>query len=258
VSVDRDFRVWEGVYDTFEQAPSLGPGFDGTVAHERGLQAARDAMWQLKSGLPLDYSLRQRNALLPPIVATLLAHRGTVRVLDFGGGLGTGYMVLAKALGGGKDRIDYRIVEVDGLCRIGGELFSGQGGPKFQRTMPEHDVFDLVYTASTLQYMADWKSVVARLAGCGASHLVFADAFVGPFASYVSLQNYYGSHIRHWFLNFEEFAAAVGRHGYSIALRMDCDARILGAYGPLPMGNFPEGLRLPHTSHLLFRRDDAA
>jgi putative methyltransferase (TIGR04325 family) len=254
MTVDRNFKVWDSVYASFEEAPSAGPGFDGPVAQQRALQAGREAAARMASGQPLDYSLRQRNALLPAVVAMVLADQGKASVLDFGGGLGTGYMVLAKALGGPKDRVDYRVVEVEGICRLGGELFAGKKGPKFEPSLPAHGPFDLVFTASTLQYIADWRSVVARLASYGSPNLVFADAFVGPFASYVTLQNYYDSRIRHWFLNFETFVSEVEEHGYSLALRSECDARILDAYGPLPMDNFPEELRLAHTSNLLFCR----
>jgi hypothetical protein len=68
------------------------------------------------------------------------------------------------------------------------------------------------------------------------------------------LQSYYGSSIRHWFFNSAIFVAEVERHGYRLALRSTCDAKILGQYGPLPMDNFPAELRLPHTTHLLFQR----
>lgn len=257
MTVDRDFKVWDSVYASFEEAPPVGPGFDGQVAQQRGLQAARDALARIASGQPLDYSLRQRNALLPPVVAMVLAEHSRVRVLDFGGGLGTGYMVLAKALGGLKDGIDYRVIEVEGICRLGSELFAGKKGPRFESSLPADGPFDLVFTASTLQYLGDWKSAVARLAGYGAPNLVFADAFIGRFTSYVTLQNYYGSRIRHWFLNSETFVAEVERHGYALALRSECDARILDSYGPLPMDNFPEELRLAYTSNLLFRRNAA-
>jgi putative methyltransferase (TIGR04325 family) len=258
VTTGRDFRVWEGVFPSFDAAPSVGPGFDGREAQTRGLHAARDAASQLAANEPLDYSLRQRNALLPTVVAMLLAGRNRIGVLDFGGGFGTGYMVLASAGGALTNRVEYQVVEVDGVCRLGRELFAGKQGPTFQSSLPDHGSFDVVHTASALQYIADWRSVVARLAGYGALYLVFADCFVGRFPSYVTLQNYYGSHIRHWFLNFQEFSDEVGRHGYTLALRLDCDARILGQYGPLPMDNFPQDLRLTHSAHLLFRKLESA
>ena len=63
MSVDRNFNVWDGVYRSFAEAPAVGPGFDGAVAHERGVAAAHDIRASLDAGKPLDYSLRQRNAL---------------------------------------------------------------------------------------------------------------------------------------------------------------------------------------------------
>ena len=250
-----DFKVWDGVYASFDEAPATGPGFEGSTAHERGMQAALEVRSCLDRGEPLDYSLRQRNALLPVVVAMLLAERAQVSVLDFGGGLGTGYMMLEKALPQVQAGVRFTLVEVEGLCSAGRSLFSEKQGPVFWPSLPDGGAFDLIHTASTMQYVDDWRGVVARLAGYGARYLVFADSFVGPFASYVTLQNYYGSRIRHWFFNFDAFKAEVEQHGYTLALRLSCDARILGAYGPLPMDNFPPALRIAHTSHLLFQKN---
>jgi hypothetical protein len=74
----------------------------------------------------------------------------------------------------------------------------------------------------------------------------------------VTLQNYYGSKIRHWFLNIREFIAEAERNGYKLALRVDCDAKIAGRYGPLPMGNLPSSLQLSNTSSFLFRCSNRA
>jgi putative methyltransferase (TIGR04325 family) len=253
MSVDRNFNVWDGVYRSFAEAPAVGPGFDGAVAHERGVAAAYDIRASLDAGKPLDYSLRQRNALLPVVVAAVLTQQDKARVLDFGGGLGSGYLVLLKTVPQTHASVEYNVVEVEGICRAGAQLFAGGKGPVFLPALPDGIDYDLVHTASAMQYIEDWRTVVARLAGYGAPFMVFADAFVGPFASFVTLQNYYGSRIRHWFLNADEFIDEVCRHGYELAARLDCDARILGTYGPLPMQNFPPKLQLPHSSNLLFR-----
>lgn len=252
------FHVWNGVYPSFAAAKEVGPGFDGPIWRDRSLQAARETLALVGSGQPLDYALRQRNALLPVLTASMLAAQPRASILDFGGGLGTGFMVLANDIPDAAAKIDYAVVEVDSICRAGNDLFAGKIGPTFLSELPAAGAYDIVLAASVMQYIEDWQSVVARLAGYGARYLLFADMFVGNFSSFVTLQAYYGSLIRHWFFNDREFIDAVERHGYRLALRSTGDAKILGNYGPLPMDNFPADLRIPHTSHLLFQRTSAS
>jgi putative methyltransferase (TIGR04325 family) len=252
------FHVWNGVYPTFAAAKEVGPGFDGEIWRDRSLQAARDTLALVGSGQPLDYALRQRNALLPVLTASVLATQPRASILDFGGGLGTGFMVLADGIADAAAKIDYAVVEVDSICRAGNDLFAGKSGPKFLSELPAAGSYDIVLAASVMQYIEDWQNVVARLAGYGARYLLFADMFVGSFPGFVTLQTYYGSLIRHWFFNDREFIDAVERHGYRLALRSTADAKILGAYGPLPMDNLPPDRRVPHASHLLFQRASAS
>ncbi len=256
-AIDASFKVWEGVYASFADAPALGPGFDGLIWRDRSLQAAREALALVGTDQPLDYSLRQRNAILPVLTATVLNEQPRASILDFGGGLGTGFMVLSHAVPAAAAKVDYSVIEVDNICRAGTDLFAGKTGPSFRTDLPERSGFDIVQAASVMQYIEAWQSVVARLAHYGARYMLFSDMFVGGFQSYVTLQNYYGSRIRHWFFNDREFIADVERCGYELALRSFCDAKILGTYGPLAMENFAPELRIPHASHLLFRRQGA-
>ena len=254
MSAAADFKIWQGVYASFAEAPAVGPGFDGPTWRERSMRAAREAVTKLAAGETLDYSLRQRNAIMPAVVAMLLSRQAGVSILDFGGGLGTAFTVLASALGKNIARVDYQVVEVEGICRAGRELFAGGKGPRFAPELPSGGTFDVVHAASAMQYIEDWRSIVRKLTGYGAPYLVLGDLLIGNFSSYVTLQNYYDSRIRSWFINAEEFIDEVERQGYELALRSECDTRILGTDGPLPMDNFPPHLRVERTVHLLFAR----
>lgn len=249
-----DFKIWEGVYASFDAAAAAGPGFDGPTCRERSLLSARDALARFAAGEPLDYSLRQRNAIMPSVVAVLLSRQAGVRLLDFGGGLGTAFVVLSSALAGDIARVDYRVVEVESICQAGRELFITGPRPRFEPELPRGETFDVVQASSSMQYIEDWQSVVRQLTAYRARNLVFGDLLLGDFESFVTLQNYYGSRLRSRFLNAKEFIGEVERQGYELALRSACDTRILGADGPLPMDNFPPQLRVERTSHLMFTR----
>ena len=250
----QEFNVWEGVYSSFAEADATGPGFDGDIWRERSIQAGREFLRQVERGETLDYSLSQRNALLPVVAAMLLSGQSRVRILDFGGGPGYGLMVLMDALRNARPRIDYHVVDVKNICEAGKELFSDGEAPIFHSTLPPSSEasFDLVHTSSTMQYIEDWRTIVGLLASYRAPYLVFEDVFVGTFPSYVTVQNYYGSRIPHWFFNFGDFVSEIERHGYNMFLRTPCHVKVLGKHGPLPMANFSGNYQLSNKSNLLF------
>jgi putative methyltransferase (TIGR04325 family) len=254
VTVGAGFKVWEGVYSNFNEAPSSGPGFDGPISRERSWKFALDTIDRMQNGQALDLSLRQRYEFLPALAATFLDNQPRVQILDYGGGLGVGFVLLASALRTLTDRIDYSVVEFDETCRIGNELFAGKSGPRFRTEIPSDTRFHIVHAASVLQYIGDWQEVVGQLAACAERYLALTDVYVGKFATYTTSQNYYRSRVRHWFWNEEEFIRTVERHGYMLTVRTDCQLKVLGKEGPLPMDNFPPELRIRHGSNLLFCR----
>jgi putative methyltransferase (TIGR04325 family) len=249
-----EFSVWEGVYGSFVEAPAVGPGFHGPTWRNRSIEAAREAIARLKTEEALDYALRQRNSILPTTVATMLTAQERVSVLDFGGGLGTGYVFLTQTMPNAISRVDYAIVDVEEIATAGRELFNDAIRPIFYDVLPDGVRYDIVHSASAIQYVDGWPSLIRRLTNYGAQYFSLADAFIGEFNTYATLQNYYGSKIPHWFFNACDLIGEVERNGYKLALRTSCDAKILGRYGPLPMQNFPPALRLLQTSNLLFRR----
>lgn len=254
MTASQKFNVWEGIYSSFAEAKGCGPGFDGGVWRERSIETGREFPSQAEKGEPLDYSLSQRNALLPIVTAMLLNRQTAVRILDFGGGPGYGLIVLMDALGEARSRVDYHVIDVKNICEAGRELFSDGKGPCFHPSLPPSAgaKFDLVHTSSTIQYIEDWRATVKLLASYRVPYLAFEDVFVGAFASYVSVQNYYGSQIPHWFFNLGDFVSEVEAQGYELLSQTPCHVKILGQYGPLPMTNFPEQYRLSNKSNLLF------
>jgi putative methyltransferase (TIGR04325 family) len=251
------FAVWEGVYASFAEAPAEGPGFDGPQWRARSVAAARQALAAIARGEALDYSLTQRNAALPPLVAILLTRQPRVRVLDFGGGPGLGYLVLKRAMSDALARIDHVVVDSPAICETGAALF-GAEGPAFRESIPSHESFDIAHAASVLQYVGDWQGAIASLAASRPAMLSFGDIFAGTFDSCVTLQNYYGSRIRHWLFNLDDFVGAVESNGYRLTMRLPCHVEVLGRRGPLPMDHLPADMRIAHTHHLLFARESEA
>lgn len=248
------FHVWEGIYPSYADAAreAVGPGFSGDTYRSRSLDAARECLAALGEGRPIPAFHKQRSTLLPAVAAMQLGAEAPLRILDFGGGLGIGYMTLAEALGPAVRGVDYTIVEVEPVCEAGRSLFP-EGQVSFSGSLPDGR-FDLVHSASALQYIEDWRELLGTLCNYHAPYMLLSDVFAGPQPTYATLQNYYESRIAHWLLNLDELLRTLADSGYELLMKSYVSARRLGVDDILPMDNFPEERRLHQTLHLLLRR----
>jgi putative methyltransferase (TIGR04325 family) len=246
--------IWEGIYGSFQQAAAdvTGPGFTGDEWRSRSLVVARACLEALQAGRPIPERHKQRSTLLPAVAATLLADKPRLRILDFGGGLGIGYLTLVESIPHAADRIDYTIVEVPSVAEEGRRVLGA--AVRYVDKLPPEDGFDLVHAASALQYVDDWQQAVVSLAAYRADFMLLSDVFAGAIPTFVTLQHYYGSRIRHWFWSFNELVEAYSRAGYALVMKTFAAGRRLDAQDILPMQNFPDSHRLDRSLHLLLHR----
>jgi len=172
--------------------------------------------------------------------------------LQRAGGLGIGYLALLESIPRVQERVDYAIVEVPQICEEGRRLLSGR--VRYVDGFPEGERFDLVDSSSALQYVEDWRGILAALGAHAPEFMLLSDIFAGPVPTYVTLQHYYGSRIPHWFWNLDELLAACAQSGYAPAMKTFAAARRLGVDDTLPMDQFPQTHRLEQSLHLLLQR----
>lgn len=249
------FNIWEGIYGSFQaaDADAIGPGFHGQILRERALVVARDCLASFKAGRMIPQLHKQRSTMLPPVAAMLLDRKRPLRVLDYGGGFGIGYLTMAEGMPQYRDDIEYTIVELPDVCEEGRKLHSGL--VKYIDKLPENAEFDLVHSSSVLQYFQDWGATLSMLASLRPKYILLSDVFAGEIPTFVTLQNNYGSKIKHWFLNFDEFHDRIRSTGYRLLVRAPVSARRLGVDNILPMDNFPSTHRLEQTLHVLIGRN---
>lgn len=248
------FYIWQGIYPSFDEAAasSSGDGFEGEVYNKRTREAADECLGSLKSGLPIPAFHKQRSNVLPPVAAMMLKSRERLSILDFGGGLGIGYLTLAESIPRCSEFIEYTIVELPSVCAQGREIYSDE--ITFLPCLPEGREFDLVHSASALQYVEDWQDLLEKLCSYSPEYVLLSDVFAGSNPAFVSLQNYYNSRIRHWFLNLGELESVISSLGYRLVLRSFVNSKRLDTHDVLPMDNFPASHRIDRTLHLLFER----
>lgn len=86
-----------------------------------------------------------------------------IRVLDIGGGYGDNYHLLKKELSVQAGQLSFTVVDNQGSCSLGEQLFSSSDEVSFRDTMPEN-YYDLILIIGTLQYIRDWREFLSELA----------------------------------------------------------------------------------------------
>lgn len=248
------FNIWEGVYSSFDETSTVatGAGFEGDVYNQRAYTAAKECLDALNNGKPIPPFHKQRSNVLPPVAALMLGKSTPLHILDFGGGLGIGYMTLTESIPKCAETIKYSIVEFSEICAQGRGLHADN--IEFLEALPENKKFELVHSASALQYIEDWKGLLRKFTTYEPEYILLSDVFAGSIPTFVTLQNYYSSKIKHWFFNLDEFVSYCSEIGYELIMKNYVNSRRLQADDFLPMENFPESYRLQQTLHLLFRR----
>ena len=252
--LSEQIQIWQGVFSSFSEAAnsSIGPGFSGVVWKDRQAAVMQEIVTALKAKKPIPLFHKQRITCLPPVVAMLLSSCRKVRILDFGGGLGVGYAVLLETIPFASERIEYCVVELPPVCDEA-KWFSSEESIQFVHDLPTNEDFHLIYSSSAIQYVEDWRGILESLAAYGAKYLLLSDVFAGDIPGFVTLQNYYGSRIPHWFINLDELVSVAAENGYELMMKTVSTSRRLGADDILPMNNFPPEYRLDYSLHLLLR-----
>ena len=250
------FNIWEGVYSNFQEAYKfrVGLGFSGSTYIKRSMEVAIKCRMALRNNRPIPIFHKQRGIYLPITVGMMLGSSDKIKVLDFGGGLGIGYMSLQESIGSEVANVNYNIIEVPEVCQIASDLHVGND-LVYSSHLPTTGVFDLIHAASSIQYIEKWKDVLIKFTQLEPEYILLSDIFAGHIQSYVTLQNYYESKIPHWMLNIEEILQLFKIKGYRLVMKEYANSRRLDAQDILPMINFPEELRLSQTLHLLFRKN---
>ncbi|CUW37983.1 conserved protein of unknown function [Magnetospirillum sp. XM-1] len=249
-----EFFIWEGVYDHYDDVEKSGGGFDTDFWRDRNRARIVAELDTLRNSGQLPESAKCRDYVLPVVIAMAAAGRERFRILDFGGGLGNGFVpALCDVVS--PERLDYVIVDNDRLCDAGRYLFPEAPAPIFRPDLPpDQERFDLLHLGSVLPYISDWRGLLTRLCGYRPRHVLLSDLLAGDFPAFATAQNCFGDKIPHWFLNLGDVIGQVESQGFRLIFKAPFVGTFLGKQGPLPMDNFPPEYRLQHACHLLFEK----
>jgi putative methyltransferase (TIGR04325 family) len=159
------------------------------------------------------------NTLVSYAYVLALATRGRDRIslLDWGGGIGH-YLPLSRAVVAGVE-IDYHCKDVPVLAKHGRELFPEAHFHDDDSCLEQR--FDLVLASGALQYVADWRATLERLAGATRGLLYVTRAPVALHSeSFVVLQrpHAYGYDTEYlgWVFNRDELLSVARSAGMTL------------------------------------------
>ena len=240
--------IWEGVFRSFRDVPARGAAFAGEAWVDTARAHAAELLETLRRTGTIPGAEVEGHDLLPVLAALVQRAGHTVTVLDFGGGLGFGYLHLLAGLTS-RDGLDYWIVETPRLCEAGRALFADDSRVHFGESLPEGSPRpDIVYVNSALQYVEDWKGLLAALCASGPQYCLLARLAAGNVPTFATAQrNHPGTVIPYWFLNEAELVDVMAGAGY-LLLSRGVLARVYD------QDNLPPGYRLGRMCNLLFAR----
>ncbi|OAN54650.1 hypothetical protein A6A04_12050 [Paramagnetospirillum marisnigri] len=252
------FNIWEGIFPDFAAAPAadavLGGG-EGAFEGEEwlGKMAARGeaSLAALRSGGSIPTAALSREYPLAVVAGLTPVGDGPLRIVDFGGGLANSYAGVRAALVTGR-ALEFHCVENTSVCELGRRVFADVADLFFHDDLDEVPVrADIVHAGSALQYIEDWRGMLARLLRFGPRYLVLSDLPAGDIPTFASVQVYYQRRMRHWFWNLGEVLDVLKGLGCEVVFRSRYEGVYLGKPGPYPMDNFPPECRLGFSSNIV-------
>lgn len=238
-------NIFDGVYKSFDDAKSKGPGFSS----DKWINSSKEKLKKLLDGK--EAVLVYQNLL--PFLSSIVLSRGKIRILDFGGGLGITYATLLKTLDFKEGVFEYHIVENERICSEGRKIFKTDKRIYFHNKLPKISSVDIVHIGSALQYIKDWKELLRDLSAYKPRYFLFDDLHAGDITTFATLQNYYESKIPCWFFNLNELISEMRKHKFDLAYKSKMRITYFGVFQKIPMKNLPKKYRIDDTMCLLFR-----
>jgi putative methyltransferase (TIGR04325 family) len=238
------------VYRSYAEVPVHGPGHDSPIwlRSSRELTEGFATAWRARPELPQHvWALR---SLMPLLASVIAEERGRVRILDFGGGMGTDYACLRSCLPEGV-AVEYHLVDSERSGATGGEIFRGDSQIRFHSALPRGlGPLDLVYTSQAMQYVEDFAGLLRELAAYKARYFMFVSLPLSAGERFATGQiNIPDTVIPYWFFGKAELLELMRSLGYRLAY-MSVPDRVYD------MENFPPERRVPKHTNLLFVHAD--
>jgi putative methyltransferase (TIGR04325 family) len=237
--------VWEGVYAHLRDVPSHHASYDHGERIREMAAEVTGLLDQVKAGR----KPWMRHEIFSTVAAIARSTVGRLRVVDFGGGPGIGFVKLLATLPTATE-LNYHIVDLPGICEEGRRIFAGDDRIQFHTALADIPVSpDITYVNSVLQYLEDYLAQLQALASLAAPWLLLARTATGAIPTFATSQrNLAGQVLPYWFVNRDELVHLLGGHKYRLILESVCEHEY-------NQSNFPVSHRVGRMRNLLFACD---
>ncbi len=242
----RSTGPWCGIYPHRRDVPSDGGTYESDEEVGKHLAWTRSAL----DLAVLGKKPRLWHGSLALLAAAASANTGRVRVVDFGGAVGSGYVQLLSTLPKSTS-IKYYVVDLERMCTAGRQLFADDSRIEFHTSLSMlRGGLDIIYVNSALQYVDDYQDLLRRLAGLNAPLILLARLAGGNFPTYATKQiNLQGLSLPYWFLNLDELRLLLAAENYRLIYQGEDDQEF-------DQSNFPKTHRIDRMLNLIFFRNE--
>lgn len=235
-------HVWRGVYRRFADVPNRGETYNSARLAEMTVSFTRDVSLRPEAHVPRD------GGLLAMLASSLARPEQPVRIVDFGGGAGVDYILLRHVTRGRPFALDYLVIDHEVTCAQARALHRDGGDIRFAPSLDEVTAADIVHASASLPYVEDWRAMLARLFGFGATYVMISNVMVGTAPTFVTGQYNLGSStVPYWFFGRQDLLAVADTARYRLALEVRTGA-------DYDQTNFPAELRPGRAHNLVFAR----
>jgi len=247
--IDKNFNIWEGIYNSFDEAPVVGDGFESERWINQNLKKIKTIIQESKNN---DFIFD--NLPLYTISSDLYAKNKKVKILDFGGGMGNSFVPLCSVLPDSR-YVDFTVIEGQKNVIEASKIFINDNRIKFLTKLPDDKDYDIIHIQSSLQYIENWQSLLDTLSSYKAKYFIFTDLPAGDIEkTYVTIQNYYESKIPYWFFKIDDIIDQMSKNAFELIFKSYFMASILGKYKKIPQKNFDGKWRIGFAKNFVFRR----
>jgi putative methyltransferase (TIGR04325 family) len=245
-------NLWEGVYKSFSEAGGDYDAFDSEIWITKQKSRIVEGLEKHSSA-----TFASKDYPLPLVVSMALAEKGSLEILDFGGGMGLQYLEMIAKVPEAEHSVRYHIV--DGAASIHNRPKEMDQFKNLHFSSDLPDVIgkmDIVHIGSTLQYIENWQGLLADInTRYQPQYFVFSDLLAGDVPTFVSHQIFYDKRIPHLFINLSEFISFIREKvGMSMLFQTKFIRAILNQEDIFPNQSLPKSHRIDRPYNLIFSK----
>lgn len=245
-------HIWNGVYETWEQACSSAQDLGGVFQSEHWKDRIIGQLIDYrKSCSKYDVALPPRPNNLPWVCATT----NPESIIDYGGSSGWSYDYLLRTLAD-HSISSYIIVELEEIAQTMKQSIYHKDSPVEYKTSKDSlDRCDLFYANSVLQYFESNQPMLRVVEETMPTYILLDDLVAKGKSDYFSTQNYWGTSIPYRFLGLQQLLLDLESVGYKKLIIAPYMSPIKGMIKPFPMENFPEIYKLQYSLSILLKKE---